>query len=247
MDFNSERIFIVTGASSGLGKATALMLIERGAKVVAIARNEQRLNQTKEECKYPENMFLEIKDLAKNIECLPQYVKSLKEKYGKFSGMAYCAGIVDMSPCKILEYDKMKQLFDINYYAPVFMIKGLTDKRNNIGEGTSIVVISSFSAHSLNKGLTSYAGSKAALTASIKVISKEVVRNGIRINVVSPSDVKTPMTQKELLNNRPDYESKYPFGFGNPDDVANVITFLLSDKAKWIAGQDYVIDCNSEQ
>ena len=94
--FNKEQIYIVTGASSGLGKATALMLNEQGATVVAIARNEQRLNELKNVCKYPENLHIEIKDLTDDIDNLPNYVKNLKEKYGKFSGMAYCAGITSI-------------------------------------------------------------------------------------------------------------------------------------------------------
>lgn len=246
--FNSEQIYIVTGASSGLGKATALMLNELGATVIAIARNEVRLEEMKSECKYPENMHIEIKDLADDIEALPQYVKSLKEKYGKLSGMAYCAGIAEAVPAKMLEYSQMKKLFDIDYFAPIFMAKGMIDKRNTIGKGTSIVVISSFATHSLSKSLTTYAGAKSALTASLKVISKEVVNQGIRINIISPSDIKTPMTQSpDSLGNRPDYDSKYPLGFGEPDDVANLIIYLLSEKAKWITGQDYIIDCNSEQ
>lgn len=246
MMFNSEQIFIVTGASSGLGKAAALMLNEQGAKVVAVARNENRLNQMKEECKYPENMYLEIKDLTDDIENLPTYVKSLKEKYGKFSGMAYCAGIAYTVPVKIMELSAMKRVFEINYYAPVFMTKGLIDKRNNIGKGTSVVVISSYSAHVRQKGLCVYAASKSALTASMKVISKEVVNQGIRINTVSPADIATPMTTSpEAIESRPNYEQNYPFGFGEPDDVANMVTYLLSDKAKWITGQDYVLDCNS--
>ena len=84
-DFNKENIFMVTGASSGIGEGTALALNELGATVIAIARNEDRLNKMKAKCKYPENMHLEIKDLTENIEELPNFVTKLKEKYGKFA------------------------------------------------------------------------------------------------------------------------------------------------------------------
>src|SRR5574344_912114 len=150
--FNKEQIYIVTGASSGLGEATALLLNELGATVIAIARNEERLNKMKIKCKNPENMFIEIKDLAEDIEGLPQYVKSLKEKYGKFSGMAYCAGIGFLTPLRLLTYRELKTVFDVKYFAPIMMTKGIADRRNNIGKGASLVYISSIDAKISSKG-----------------------------------------------------------------------------------------------
>ena len=85
IEFNEKQIFIVTGASSGLGEGTALLLNSLGATVIGIARDENRLKQMKTKCKYPENMYLEIRDLTKNIEDLPNYIKWLRCKYGKFA------------------------------------------------------------------------------------------------------------------------------------------------------------------
>src|SRR5574344_300028 len=241
--FNGEQIFIVTGASSGLGEATALMLNEKGATVIAIAGNEKRLLDMKARCKNPENMHIEIKDLAEDIEGLPQYVKSLKEKYGKFSGMAYCAGIVFLTPLRLLTYRDLKTVCDVNYFAPILMTKGLADRRNNIGKGASLVYISSIDAKISSKGQPSYSGSKAALSASIKAISKEVSDSGMRANCVLPSMIKTPMTVivDDVTITEEFHKDDYPFGWGVPDDVAYVIVYLLSDKAKHISCQNYVI------
>ena len=245
--FNKEQIYIVTGASSGIGEATAILLNELGATVVGIGRNQERLEGMKAKCKSPENMFLEQKDLTEDIEGLPKYVKSLKEKYGKFSGMAYCAGVSALNPLRTITYEYLTNIFDINYFAPIMMIKSIGDKRNNVGLGTSIVTISSIDAILNSKGQSVYGASKAALSASIKALSRELTQqNGVRINAVLPSMIKTSMTMNSQvqglgINQNINFE-EYPFGWGEPNDVANMIVYLLSDKAKFISGQNYVID-----
>jgi len=243
ISFTKEQIFIVTGASSGLGEATAIMLNKLGATVVGIGRNLSRLETMKTKCQNPDNMFLEQKDLTEDIENLPKYVKELREKYGKFSGIAYCAGITDVTPLKALALDSLDKVFNIDYKAPIFMTKGFFDKRNNIGSGTSVVLISSAAGVSATRGMVSYCGAKAALINSAKVISKEYSSLGYRINIISPSDIATPMTQtgdvKDFVEARKD---SYPFGIGEPNDVANMIVYLLSNKAKFISGQNYIID-----
>lgn len=239
INFTKEDVFIVTGASSGIGRETALLLNKLGASVVAIARNEERLIAMKNASVNPESMHIEIKDLTEDIEKLPQYVKELKNKYGKFQGMAYCAGIAELAPLQIVELDKMRKIFDINYFAPIFMMKGFADRRNNTGDRASIVVISSISGLKSDKGHTSYAGSKAAIAASSKCIARELANSNVRVNCVSPSDVKTPLTAHKIEEEN----SKYPFGCGEAEDVANMIIFLLSKKSKWITTQNFVIDC----
>ena len=105
ISFTAEQRFIVTGASSGIGEGVALLLNELGATVIGIGRNQARLNRMKVKAKHPENVFLELKDLAEDINGLPAYVKNLRMKYGKFSGMVYCAGVAALSPAKLFDYD----------------------------------------------------------------------------------------------------------------------------------------------
>lgn len=242
--FSEENVFIVTGASSGIGKAVALKLIENGAKVVAVARNVERLQLLKSECSKAENLFIEVADLTEHLSDMLSYLKSLKEKYGKFSGIAYCAGSILLKPASATEYEESLNLFNINYFAPVMMIKTFFDKRICIGSEASAVAVASAESFLREKGLCMYSGTKAALQASLSTIAKEIASRGMRVNTVSPSDIKTPMTMNDgMFDLRQGREGTYPFGFGEPEDVAELVVFLLSKKAKWLTGHDYIADC----
>ena len=242
ISFTLEQRFIVTGASSGIGESVALLLNELGASVIGIARNQERLEAMKAKAKHPENVFLEQKDLTENIKGLPAYVKALKEKYGKFQGLAYCAGIGRIQPLKAVDFEDIHKVFDINYFAPVFMTKGVADKRNNNGKGSAIVCIASSGGVHCDPGMTEYAGSKGALIATMRSIARELAPVGLRVNCVSPSLIQTDMADDIA---RSFAEGKYPMGIGRPEYVANTVAFLLSDKTEWITAQNYIIDCGA--
>lgn len=238
--FTSDQRFIVTGASSGIGEGVALMLNELGATVIGIGRDQKRLDGMKAKSKYPDKIVLERKDLTEDIPGLPAYVKTLKEKYGKFQGMAYCAGLGGLMPLRAVDYDNMQSMFAVNYFAPVFMAKGFADKRNNNGSGSAMVFIASRGGVRTDPGMTSYAGSKGALIATMQSIAKELAPTGLRVNCVSPALIQTNMADE---TSRQYAEGKYPMGLGKVSDVANMIVFLLAEQSRWISGQNYVIDC----
>ena len=242
ISFTTEQRFIVTGASSGIGKSVALLLNKLGGTVIAIARNRERLESTKANAEHPETMFIEQKDLTDDIAGLPAYVKSLKDKYGKFQGMAYCAGIGRVQPLRAIDFDYMQRIFCVNYFAPVFMAKGFADKRNNNGKGSSIVCIASGGGVHCDPGMTEYSGSKGALIATMQSIARELAPTGLRVNCVSPSLIATDMATEIA---RTFADGKYPMGIGKPEYVANMIAFLLSDKTEWITAQNYIIDCGA--
>ena len=242
--FSSEQHIVVTGASSGIGAGIAHRLNADGATVIAIGRDATRLEAMCTTATAPERMFAERKELTEDIEALPAYVRTLREKYGKLRGMVCCAGVTELNPLRTLDLAKMKHLFDINYFVPLFMAKGFADRRNNSGAGASFVAIGSIAAVSPAKGVITYSGSKAALVTSIRAIAKEFAASGVRFNTVSPSDIETPMTAniQEIMDQVRHF---YPMGFGKPEDVAAMVSFLLSDEAHWITGQNYIIDCGS--
>ena len=244
ISFTAEQRFVVTGASSGIGEGVALLLNELGATVIGIGRNQERLEGIKAKSKFPQNMFWEKKDLVENIQGLPDYVKGLKTKYGKLSGMAYCAGVSALMPAKAYDFSYAQEIFLNNYFAPLFMTKGFIDKRNTVGRGTSIVIISSIDAILATRGQSLYSGAKGALCSTMKAISKEVTPSGNRVNCILPSMIKTPMAGIVATGQcgLTEADERYPFGWGEPIDVARMAAFLLSDCARFISGQNYVLD-----
>ena len=126
------------------------------------------------------------------------------------------------------------------------LCKGFSDKRNNIGESSSIVLLSSIASLLGYKGLISYSTSKGAINSLVKSLAVELSQNKVRVNSVSPGHINTELfnQNKELYNKEflEELETKYPFGLGEPEDIANIVTFLLSDKSRWITGQNIVVD-----
>ena len=240
ISFTADQRFIVTGASSGIGEGVALLLNELGATVIGIGRNEERLLAMKAKARFPENVFLEQKDLTEDVAGLPAYVKQLREQYGKFQGMAYCAGVAQVMPLRAVELADIHAIFAINYFAPVFMAKGFADRRNNNGGRSSMVFIASVAGVHCSPGMTSYSGSKGALIATMRSLAPELAPAGLRVNCVSPAFIETGMASDI---ERAYAEGKYPFGLGQVSDVANVVAFLLSEQARWITAQNYIIDC----
>lgn len=242
ISFTVDQRFLVTGASSGIGEGVALLLNKLGATVIGIGRNQERLEGMRAKAAHPERVFLEQKDLTDDIAGLPVYVKSLKDKYGKFQGLAYCAGLDSIQPLRAVELGTIHDIFDVNYFAPVFMAKGFADKRINTGLHSAMVFVASGGGVHCDPGMTSYAGSKGALIATMQSIARELAPSGMRVNCVSPSLIQTNMANDIA---RAYAEGKYPFGIGTVPDVANMVTYLLAEQSHWITAQNYIIDCGA--
>ena len=244
--FDSSDIFLVAGGSSGLGKAICYKINELGGKVVAIARNPEKLESAKENSPFPDLFFTEQKDLTDGIDNLPMWLVSLTEKYGKFKGLVYSAGIQETLPLSSVKTEKAKALFDINYFSAISLIKGFAKKSVNAGSDSSIVLISSFVSHLGVPATINYSASKGALNSAMKVIAVEMARDNIRANSILPGHVITELFSRDTKVFNENFvntlKQKYPLGLGQPEDVANLTCFLLSDSSRWITGSEIVID-----
>ncbi|MDR0466788.1 MAG: SDR family oxidoreductase [Deltaproteobacteria bacterium] len=246
ISFHREHRIVATGAGSGIGKAVALACNALGATVIANGRDLGKLEDAGRKCAHPEAFHVEALDLQADVDALPQWIKSLRERYGKLGGLVCCAGHAGIAPLR--EYSRVEagRLFDIHFHVPLLLSKGFADRRNNIGPGSSIVFLSSAAAVAREAGLAAYGGAKAALLTASGVLSKELAPLQIRVNAIAPGVVRTPMGEAYLSFLSDEAREKemaaYPFGVGAPDDVAGMVAFLLSDAGKWITGQTIVMD-----
>ena len=243
--FTNNQVYVVFGASSGIGKACAINLVSKGATVVGVGRNIERLEATRQLSGCAERFHVKVKDVSKDVDGLTSFVKELRVEYGKLAGMVYSAGISKLSPIQLWTYEEAKRFFDVNYFAPMSILKGFSDRRNVREENVSCVLLASAAALLSDKGHSTYAGTKAALIASAKSIAKEVAAKKIRVNCVSPSNILTPMLGDPNGEYVKSQAALYPLGLGTVNDVSSLVEFLLSEKAKWITGQNYVVDCAS--
>lgn len=240
MDFNiKDKLYIITGASSGLGKECAKMLDSMGAKVIAISRNEDKLKNLKNECK---NLEYKIFDF-KSQDGIKQLIDSIVKEYGKINGMAYFAGIGRIEAFQTESIKEIKKLFDIHFFSCYEIVRVLCDKRKS--QDLSIVAISSISSLLSFKGLSAYAVVKGSINTFVKTSVLELSKCKARINAILPGDINTNMSNKVRERQSIEFSNgsiNYPLGPGNKNDIANIACFLLSPLSRWISGQLISID-----
>lgn len=237
-----SNIYLVTGASSGIGNAICFALLEQGHKVIGVARSKkQAVNKLIN--KFNDNFVFEEKDLATDIDNLPKWVSNLAIKYGKLSGLVHAAGMVQVIPNRFNSYQKMLEVFNLNLFSGLSLAKAFSDKRVCKNDNVSLVFISSVAAHIGTSGLVNYSASKSALIGTVKSLAKELAPKRIRVNSISPGLIKTDLTQNTCeVEFFEKLEKLYPLGLGKPEYIANTAVFLLSEQAQWITGTDIIVD-----
>ncbi|MGC8453739.1 MAG: SDR family NAD(P)-dependent oxidoreductase [Cylindrospermopsis raciborskii] len=235
-------IYLVTGASSGIGYAIAQELLDQNCSVIGVSRHiNPKITLLMQN--HPKTYRHEIRDLSVEIDLLSEWVRNLSSTHGKFAGLVHSAGIQQILPLRSINYDTMLNVFNINVFAALSLAKGIADRRSNIGEGTSIVFLSSIASTTGSSGIITYSASKAALNGAMRSMSRELAPQKIRVNSVLPGFIETEMIEKwkDVYDN--EYIDKirevYPLALGTPKDVAAMVIFLLTNKSKWITGCEF--------
>ncbi len=239
---NADRKILIAGASRGIGFAAAKMLLEKGCKVIAASRDTEAMRE-----KFAKYDGVEIYacDFSE-IDSIQAFADKVCQESGPISGLVYTAGAQLTMPIAMNKPDKVKELFAINTFAAIELVRCFSKKKMIAEGGASFVLISSLAAHEGASGKSLYAATKGALEGFIPSAASELVPRKIRLNAIIPGIIETDMS-KEFLNKmgeeqRASVDKAYPLGIGRPEDAASLITWLLSEESSWVTGQSYIID-----
>jgi len=234
---------LITGASSGIGRCCAIVLSKLGAEVILVARRPDQLNETLNLMSGSEHHVVPF-DLT-CAEGIVTWMKSLCVKIGPIDGLLHSAGISTTMPIRATTREMFGNIISINLESGYFLAKAFRQKGVRASMG-SIVLIGSVMSLVGQPGLTAYSASKGALITLAKSLALEFAAEGIRVNVVAPGHVETPMAKMVEIS-LPDealkvIKANHPLGPGTPDDVAYACGYLLSDASRWVTGTTLVVD-----
>lgn len=235
------KTILVTGASSGIGRAAAIECSKAGAKVIITARNEERLRETHSQLADAEEQPEWIlADMQKDDD-----IQSLVEQLPVLDGVVCNAGISINVPIAFIDREKIQQVLDVNTIAPILLTRQLI-KKKKVAKGGSIVFTSSISGNNtVTVAHEMYSASKTAITGFMRNAALDLAVKGIRCNAVHPGMINTPMVHSGKYSEeqlQKDMENYPLHRFGEPEEVAYAMIYLLSDAAAWVTGHSLVID-----
>ena len=243
MGFNpfslNNRTILVTGASSGIGRTTAIDCSRMDANLVITGRNQERLEAVHQELEGHGHQAIAA-DLTNQ-----EQVNRLIEALPVIDGVVLCAGQGTVVPFKMADRKKIDPIFEINYFAPVELLRLLL-KKKKLANGSSVVFVSSIGGvDSITVGNSIYGASKAALNSAMRFCALELAPKQIRVNSVCPGMVNTKLIKGGAVSEEQHQADmqKYPLKrYGEPEDIANGIIYLLSNASSWVTGHSLVID-----
>ena len=240
IDLKNKNI-LITGASSGIGKDTAILFSKLGANVIITARNEKKLQDTFDLLKPTDTHQQLVADLT-----IADDIKQLINQIHAIDGFVHCCGKVMPVPVKFIQQKHLDDIFQVNYFSAVNTISELL-KQKKINHSASIVFISSISTQHAYFGGAPYISSKAALEGYAKTLALELIQKKIRVNTLQPALVKTNIFDSTVDAAIDKHEmekliARYPLGIGETADIAEAMAFFISDASKWITGTSLKMD-----
>ncbi|MBR1611596.1 MAG: SDR family oxidoreductase [Methanobrevibacter sp.] len=233
-----KNYILITGASSGIGRETAIML-SKNYSLILNGRDIERLNETKNLCNNSNESILwqydlsDVKHINENLSTL------INEKNISISGFVHSAGVSHLSPLHLTLQTVIDEVMNVNFFSAVEILKLLLNKKLNAKFLTDVIFVSSISSCRGAKGMSIYSASKGALDSFARSMAYELAPK-VRVNTVQPGGIPTRrgggsgFIQSDTTG--------YLLGEGHVNDVASMIEFILSERARWITGQNFVVD-----
>ena len=233
------KTILITGASSGIGRATAIECSKMGATLIICGRNEDRLKETLNSLE-GEGHTTFVGDLTEQDK-----IEELVNLCNDIDGVVLNAGKGLAIPFKFADREKFNDIFINNFFSPIELLRQLHKKKRIANNGSVVVMVSIGGTGRFTVGNSVYGASKSALNTMIRYCAQELSGKLVRVNGVCPGMVETPLIRKGTLTDeqlKEDME-KYPLKrYGKPEDVAMGVIYLLSDAASWVTGHSLVID-----
>ena len=243
------KVALITGGNSGIGLATAKEFVREGAKVVVTGRDQKTVDATQKELGRD---YLSLVSNAASLSGIDQLISKVKERYGRIDTLFINAGVTKFGPFAEMPEDVFDETFAINVKGAYFTIQKALPLFPK--SGGTIVLNGSINAHIGMPNSSLYAASKAALISFARTLSTELVAHGIRVNVVSPGPVTTPlygrlgMAPEVLQQMAQGIQEQVPMKrFGSPEEIAKAVLFLASTDSSFILGTELIVDGGMSQ
>ncbi|MBQ6066471.1 MAG: SDR family oxidoreductase [Clostridia bacterium] len=244
IDLTDRRILVV-GASSGIGKKTAITLSNLGAKLVLVAIDEEQVMQALTELS-GDGHAAYYADVSK-LDAIEGLIKGIVEKHGPLDGMVYSAGLGTALPLMQSKPEKVLNTFNVNFFGFFEMVRQVA-RKGRFNPGLRIVGVSSCASLRGDKSKSIYSSSKSAMDSAVRCMAKELAEKEICINTVAPAMTATELYAKfvekygEDSDTNRELTSRQYLGIAQTQDIANAIAFLISPAARFITGITMPVD-----
>lgn len=235
--------FLVTGASSGLGRAVAELIAACGGQVLGAGRNAERLQAAV--ASWPgQGHVASVQDLTE-ADAAAAWAKALAEEHGPLNGIFHAAGTELLRPIRMSKQAQFDEAFGSAFFAAAGLARAAGQK-GVMADGGALVFMSSVAGSAGKVGMAAYSASRAAVEGMVRSLACEFAPRGIRVNAIAAGAVRTPMHDRITQGAAPEvvdaYASSHLLGFGEPGDIAQAAVYLLSPAGRWITGTTMAVD-----